>query len=268
MAHFASAALAILLDLARSLDSMMDFKESERTTESGKHVVEEMKSVASLFASVLRLAAEEADAHRNDDDGVDATNGSTSTNYAVARQRLIEAILRLSPIVERSSVLISTIDGKDSTQASITVGTTPQKLANALLPTYFPQCHLITYLACIFTGMVDVLADSVPSRVGNGDGEEKRLSVVEEVALSMMNADDADEAVRSSGLSAWASQIATEAGIPTMASLAYGTPDLSSLVNSLDAYETLISDVYGVGEVGGKDDRWFLEDVLQRSLNR
>ncbi|KAL3821644.1 hypothetical protein ACHAXA_006064 [Cyclostephanos tholiformis] len=72
-----------------------------------------------------------------------------------------------------------------------------------------------------------------------------------------------------SSLSSWSSLLTTEAGIPSMASLAYGTPDVNSLVGKLDLYEALMASLSGVVTYGrGRDDQWLMEDVLRRSLLR
>ena len=54
-----------------------------------------------------------------------------------------------------------------------------------------------------------------------------------------------------------------------MASLAYGTPDLNTLVDSLDLYESMMATNLnrGVADGSGKDEHWVMEDILQRSLN-
>ena len=68
-----------------------------------------------------------------------------------------------------------------------------------------------------------------------------------------------------SSLSSWASRVTMEAGLPSMANLAYGTPDVNTLVGALDSYEALMASVtYG----RGRDDQWLMEDVLKRSLLR
>ena len=273
MAHVAGALLSIVLDAARSLDATSS-NNAER--ESGSDdVVKEMKVVASLCASVLHLAVDEATNNGSDDNADDGIDSPVSPTHTLAQQHLLDAIPRLSLIIEQSSSLLN-----QSQHSIITHGTIPQTLANALLPSYFPQCHLVTYLACILPGFCDVLAASGP-RTSHSNGEERILSALEEVAHSIINCttetenNNRDSNKSSEGLSEqlshWASEITVEAGIPTMASLAFGTPDLNSLVGSLDAHDALMASLYGgnAGKIGGGDDtRWIVEDVLQRSLNR
>eukprot|EP00571_Detonula_confervacea_P007891 CAMPEP_0172331030 /NCGR_PEP_ID=MMETSP1058-20130122/61717_1 /TAXON_ID=83371 /ORGANISM="Detonula confervacea, Strain CCMP 353" /LENGTH=483 /DNA_ID=CAMNT_0013048279 /DNA_START=29 /DNA_END=1481 /DNA_ORIENTATION=+ len=246
MAHVAAAALAIVLDVARSMDESMkvgvivaNIKETE---DLQTHVANELRAVASSCALVLELATQEA----KHDDGGD----NNAENTKLAQQHILDAIPRLSPLVEQSSLL--------SQMSMAITGTIPQKLANALLPSYFPQCHLVTYLACILPGLCDVI-----STRAYPEGE---ISMVEEVANSIINNGNAN--AKTSSLSSWASQVTMEAGIPSMASLAYGTPDLNTLVGSLDSYESLMVSLNGVADGSGRDDHWVMEDVLQRSLNR
>mmetsp|Transcript_12363 Transcript_12363/g.19581 ORF Transcript_12363/g.19581 Transcript_12363/m.19581 type:complete len:159 (+) Transcript_12363:2-478(+) len=158
----------------------------------------------------------------------------------------------------------------------MTAGTIPHKMAHALMPAYFPQCHIVTYLASILPGLCDALAARDTSSSSNG----KALSMVESVTNSIINCgedesddDNANATESPMLLSSWASQVAMEAGIPSMASLAFGTPDLNALVGSLDSYETLVASLNGGGlksgsGARGRDDHWIMEDVLQRSLNR
>jgi hypothetical protein len=56
-----------------------------------------------------------------------------------------------------------------------------------------------------------------------------------------------------------------------MASLAFGTPDVNTLVEKLDSYEALMASLSGGSIMYGKaqqDDQWVMEDVLRRSLLR
>ncbi|KAL7540119.1 hypothetical protein ACHAXR_009872 [Thalassiosira sp. AJA248-18] len=248
MAHVAAATLAIVLDVARTVDVSMNAGTTNDSVDvQQQHVVKEMKAMASSCASVLHLAADEA---RNDSE-----NNNNDENTKLAQQHLLDAIPRLSPLMEQCSIL-------SNSPAIITAGTIPQKLANALLPTYFPQYHLATYLACILPGLCDAL--STGSTASDG-----KTSMVEEVANSIISCGSVDGNTTGSSLSSWASRVTMEAGIPSIASLAYGTPDLSTLVGSLDSYEALVSDLNGgVATGGGQDDHRFTEDVLQRSLSR
>ena len=93
---------------------------------------------------------------------------------------------------------------------------------------------------------------------------------VEAVANSIIHkGNDNDQVQVLSVLSSWASQVTMEAGIPSMASLTYGTPDLNTLVDSLDLYESMMATNLnrGVADGSGKDEHWVMEDILQRSLN-
>ncbi len=234
MAHVSAAALAIMLDLARSLDMAMKAGTENNAVDLHNRVAKEIKEVTSLFASVLELAT------------YDATNGGgekSDNHTTLAQQHLLDAIPRISSVLELSSLLANI--------PMTTAGTLPQKLSNALLPTYFPQCHLITFLASTLPGLCDVLSESLSSG-RNG-------SMVGVVATS----------ITESSLSSWASRVTMEAGLPSMASLAYGTPDVNTLVGALDSYEALMASLSGGVTYGrGRDDQWLMEDVLQRSLLR
>lgn len=265
MAHVAAAALSIALDAARSFDLALE----EETTREGdaklrRRVVEEMDAVASSCASVLKLAAGVANSDRDggsnhvndDEDGIfDRTQA--------AREHLLNAIPRLAPLVKQSSILAQI--------PMATAGTLPQKLANALLPAHFPQCHIVTYLASTLAGLCGVV--STHSR--SSSPSDGKTFLVEKVANSIIqcheDGSDDGNTNQSSKLSSYVSRLTTEAGIPSMASLAFGTPDLSALVGSLDSHEALIASL-GQGAFAnylgsGQDSRWIMEDVLQRSLN-
>ena len=234
MAHLAAAALAIMLDVARSIDMAMKTGTENDAVDLHNRVAKEIKEVSSLFASVLELAT------------YDATNGGgekSNDHTTLAQQHLLDAIPRLSSVLELSSLLANI--------PMTTAGTLPQKLANSLLPTYFPQCHLLTFLASTLPGLCDVLSESVSSgRSG---------SMVGVVSTS----------ITESSLSSWASRVTMEAGLPSMASLAYGTPDVNTLVGALDSYEALMASLSGGVTYGrGRDDQWMMEDVLKRSLLR
>ena len=251
MAHVAAASLAIVLDVARSLDVAM--KEVGETTNNEysvnlkQSITNEMKVVASSCASVLELAARES---TNDDD-----DAISLRYHQVAEQYLLGAIPRLSTIVQQSTLLT------EERTSTITTGTIPQKLANALLPQYFPQCHLVTYLACILPGLCDALSSST-----------RKGSFRKAISRGIKNNDHwspSEKKIKS--LSAWASHVTMEAGVPTMASLAFGTPDMSALVGSLDSYDTLMSSLTKDNNImvsDGQDDQNFMEDVLRRSLHR
>mmetsp|Transcript_24714 Transcript_24714/g.51293 ORF Transcript_24714/g.51293 Transcript_24714/m.51293 type:complete len:510 (-) Transcript_24714:47-1576(-) len=253
MAHVAGALLSVLLDTARLLDTSNNSKEQP----AYKSVISEMKEVASLCASVLNLAAELS----NDNSRCNReTAEDPPSSQDLALQRLLEIIPRHSLVIEQSSYLIG------ETSSVLIHGTLPQTLANALLPSHFPKCHLITYLACTLPGLCDVLAAS--SHRKNCEKGLGNLTVVEELASSILNGSSTEDNL-SWELSSWASRISTKAGIPTLASLAFGAPDLKSLVGALDSYESLMASFHG-GCVfrRGANERWILEDILQKSLDR
>ena len=160
---------------------------------------------------------------------------------------------------------VSSVDRLNLTEEQtnvITTGTIPQKLANALLPQYFPQCHLVTYLACTLPGLCEALSAS----------STRKGSFHEAISRAIKHNDywsPSEKKIKS--LSAWASHMTMEAGVPTMASFAYGTPDMSALVGSLDSHDTLMSSLtkgHNIVGSGGQDDHNFMEDVLRRSLHR
>ena len=257
MAHVAAAALAILLDAARSVDAAAGSASSVAASGGNSSVEQltgEMKHVAALCASVLHLAA--TTQQQNEVVDEEAT--------MQAQQHLLNAIPRLSPLIEQSSLLLSrSSSASSSSMIMTTTGTIPQRLANALLPTYFPQCHIVTYLACTLPGLCEVLSPSsqtTQSSTTNISDGASNTSIVEEVAKSIMSCIGENNNI---------SHVVTEAGIPSMASLAYGTPDMNTLIGSLDSYESLIAStiISGAG-AGGQDESWIMEDVLQRSLSR
>jgi hypothetical protein len=260
MAHVAAAALAILLDVARLIDSVgfgvektnLDAKLQQ---EQQRMIMDTMKEVASSCASVLVLATHEAKSERNEE------------RIALAQRHLLDSIPRLSSVLEHSPRLSPKLP-----LITISSGTIPHKLANALLPTYFPQCHYITYLASTLTGLCDMLSESQSSSSLNG-----AESMVGMIAASILeSSNEIDRTMRisslkesSTSLSSWASQVSAAAGLPSMASLAYGTPDLNALVNSLDSYAALMGtedgDIIGSSR---QDDDWVMEDILRRGLHR
>ena len=247
MTHVAAAALVIILDVAR----MLAGKESDSVHYF--RVMKEIQEVTSSFTAVLELAT-----CVNMDIGENEQNDSNRT--MLAQHHLLNAIPRLSHIIELSSLL---------TNVPITInGTLSQKLANSLLPTHFPQCHLITFLASTLPGMCDVLSESPAS--------DKNGSMLDLVTTSILergksNNDDDDAARTTSSLLSWATRVSMETGLPSMASLAFGTPDVNTLVEKLDSYEALTASLSGGSIMYGKaqrDDQWVMEDVLRRSLLR
>lgn len=240
MAHYACATLSILLDVARTLDN-------NKTQIIESALLEDMKVVASSCASVLQLAAEEANESNSGEE-----NGF---RLLAAREHILKAISFLAAVLDQSSQFI---------QGS----TVPQRLANALLPAYFANCHLVTYLACILPGLCDSFANQSVSSV------KDQVSILEELTKSILSCIDGgrktDGRVQVASLSSWASQIAVDTAIPSMATLAYGTPDIHSLIGSLDSYEALIASMIGTnaGICASSDDFAVMEDLLHRSLNR
>ena len=233
--------LSILVDVARALD------ENNTQQPIDTALLEDIKAVAFSSASVLQLAAKEA-------------NESNATvqegdSYTTAQQHLFNAIPRLSAVADQSSHL---------TQGS----TVPQRLANALLPQYFPSCHLVTYLACILPGLCESVAAQSASNAADN------ISVLEVLTKSIFSCiDDGGKTagrVNVASLVSWASQITEETAIPTMASLAYGTPDINALTGSIDSYDALLGSMTGknAGIHASSDDFAVMEDVLHRSLNR
>ena len=171
---------------------------------------QQLKAVTSLCVSVLNAASSE------------------SSDYAESRilqNQLIEAMLQLSAIQEYETI--------------------PQTLANALLPTYFPQSHIFTYLSCILPGLCETF-DS------NG-------IIIGDLTQSILDTQSNESNTQAESLPEWASAIIKRTNNPTMASLAYGTPDVKTLLNKVDDYATL----RGMG-----DNLYLIGDVLERSLNR
>ncbi|KAL7444533.1 hypothetical protein ACHAXH_008392 [Discostella pseudostelligera] len=265
MAHVAAAALAILLDVARSIDvdglgvgtSNVDV-DSTKQQQQEQTMMLDMKEVASSCASVLVLAAHEAKTERNEE------------RIVLAQQHLVDAISRLTSISSPHTTTSSS-------------GTIPQTLANALLPTYFPQCHYITYLASTLTGLCDMLSENSPSSSSSLNGKDESMvgmltsSILESsntidstMQISSSSSSSSSKASASLSLSSWATHASANAGLPSMASLAYGTPDVNALVNSLDSYTALMGSEGGhaVGCSNLEDDYWVMEDVLRRGLHR
>jgi len=240
LAHVAAAILVVLLDVCRSLDVYIEAGGKDDVTDTIKHdILQDIKLVSQVCVGIIELAAQEAKGivHEDRDD------------EQVYQQDIMDQLPRLPNIIHQVSKI---------TQQPITAtGTQPQQLANALLPQYFPQTHLITYLASMLPAMCDTFSTS-----------NKDFSVRKEVEKSILTKSE----LESSSLASWASEVTTDAGIPDMASLAYGTPDLKTLVGSLDSYETLMTSLSGGNSslVGGSkhDDHDVMEAVLQSSLHR
>jgi len=242
MTHVAAAALVIILDVARTLAG----KESDNVDYF--RVMKVIQEVTSSFTAVLELATCDSTENEQND----------SNRTMLAQRHLLNAIPRLSSIIELSSLVANL--------PITTNGTLSQKLANSLLPTHFPQCHLFTFLASTLPGMCDVLSESTVSGK-NGS----MLDLVTTSILERGKSNDDDAARTISSLSSWATRVSMEAGLPSMASLAFGTPDVNTLVEKLDSYEALMASLSGGSIMYGKaqqDDQWVMEDVLRRSLLR
>lgn len=197
---------AALLTIALDMARMMDSKRIE------DNKPEEMKAVASKCASVLTFAAESK------------SNESSPAELSEVQNQLLEATLQLSRQQSHETI--------------------PQILTNALLPTYFPQNHIFTYLGCILPGLCETL-ESGP--------------LVGEIATSILENNNNEATLKHNDPSTWSAHIAKEAGIPSMASLAFGTPDVKTLLNKVDAYTTLKR---------SDNDLYLISEVLERSLNR
>ncbi|KAL9188750.1 hypothetical protein ACHAXT_007128 [Thalassiosira profunda] len=258
-AHVAGAMLAIVLDAARSLDSAPG-TDGNNTAPAREDLTERMTTVAAGCAAVLECAAGEGEAT----DGRGRLTADEPTSDDLKRKRVSDWLSMQLPsgrladdeptldwlMMQLSSIVV---------QAPIAAaGTVPQKLANVLLPSHFPQCHLITYLACILPGLCEVV---VSTHQSSRDGASVTEQVMNEILQEGVVAND-------SSLSSWASRVSADAGIPSMASLAYGTPDVTALVGSVESYETLVASTSGgLASSSVQEDR-FIEAVLQSSLNR
>ena len=222
MAHFAAAGLAVVLDVAR-VEGMV----ADQSGRALSHVARELEAAAASFAAVLTLAAE-------------ANNGSEVASDHAQSQRLLDAMCRVSALVEPASHPAST--------------TVPQTLAHALLPAHFPQYHIVTYMGSILPGLCEALAaDSGPTTSINN---------VAEVILKGDRHEDS--------LSSWASRVAAQAGIPPMASLAFCAPAVETLADRLNSYGHLIasSNSGKSSALRRHDCSAFANEVLERSLNR
>ena len=243
LAHVAAAMLVVLLDVCRSLDVHIKATDGkDDVTDTIKHDLLQDIVFASLYCGgIVELASKEGKGIVNEDKEEDKPE--------IFQQDVMNQLPRLSNIIHQAS--------KITKQPLTATGTIPQQLANALLPQYFPQTHLVTYLASMLPAMCDTLPPS-----------NKEFSVQEEVEKSILDISE----LESSSLASWASEVTNDAGIPGMASLAYGTPDMKSLVGSLDSYETLMTSLSGGNSslIGGSkhDDHDVMEALLQSSLHR
>jgi hypothetical protein len=167
---------AALLTIVLDMARMIDSKGIEYDKS------EEMKAIGSKCASVLTFAAESK------------SNESSPAELSEVQNQLLEAMLQLSTLQSHETI--------------------PQILSNALLPTYFPQNHIFTYLGCMLPGLCETL-ESGP--------------LVGEIATSILENNNNEATLKHNDLSIWSAHITKEAGIPSMASLAFGTPAMSRL---------------------------------------
>ena len=244
LAHVAAAILVVLLDVCRSLDVYIkatdwDKKENDAPSKVKHDLLRDIMLISLVCGGIIELAAQEAKGIVQED----------RDDEQVYQQEIMNQLPRLSNIIHQVS--------KITKQPITATGTLPQQLANALLPQYFPQTHLITYLASMLPAMCDTFSTS-----------NKDVSVRKEVEESILTISE----LESSSLAAWASEVTNDAGIPNMAMLAYGTPDMKTLVGTLDSYETLMTSLSGgnsslIGD-SKHDDHDIMEVVLQSSLHR
>ncbi|KAL7517634.1 hypothetical protein ACHAWX_002541 [Stephanocyclus meneghinianus] len=246
MAHVAAAALAIVLDLARVVDTQQPGLDIDYFTR-------QIKSVASSCSAIIEAASTKSNDFETNCDAADDSNFKRN-DYAQG-EMLIEAILTLSSVMDQLMIAQSSNSSRGTA--------IPQHLAKALLPTYFPQSHIFTFMACTLPGLCDAL-----------DSHKTETTLLGEVAQTILNSASIDDDARKresplSALSTWATNITHRAGIPSMASLAFGTPELNALLEKLDAYNALTESECNVVGVSRSHDRLILlEEVLERSLNR
>ena len=207
MSHFAAGGLAVLL---ANLNSLVD--------ESHQH--SELISLSSELATVLRLACKLR--QKGDDE-------MRETCTAAAKDSLLEAIPRLYNVL-----------GNVSTSG-------PQTLANALLPTHFPQSHYVSFLGCTLNGICDTLS------------QDSEQDLVQSVASAILDTGE-NPSKDVISLSAWSEQMTRDCGIPSLSSYAFGTPDVKTLFGSLGSYESLMDQALS------QTDRQRIEQVLRRSL--
>jgi len=243
LAHVAAAILVVVLDVCRSLDVYIKATdEKDDVTDTIKRdLLQDIEFVSLYCGRIVEIASKEGKGIVNEDKEEDEPE--------IFQEDVMNQLPRLSNIIHQVS--------KITKQPLTATGTIPQQLANALLPQYFPQTHLVTYLASMLPAMCEIISMS-----------GKEFSVRKEVEKSILDITE----LESSSLASWASEVTNDAGIPGMASLAYGTPDMKTLVGSLDSYETLMTSLSGGNSslIGGSkhDDHDVMEAILQSSLHR
>lgn len=119
----------------------------------------------------------------------------------------------------------------------------PIALASSLLPRYFPHGHILTF----FASMTPALCKTLSSNDAAGNALR---TIAKSVTCSNNITDLID----------WVDKACSDAEIPSLATLAEGTPDVSSMMGRLDANGALLN---------CEDARFdFLEEILHRSLSR
>lgn len=160
-----------------------------------------------------------------------SVDGANNDEFVLAKNHAISATVH-------AGQLLSLASGRSGHRRSI-----PIALASSLLPRYFPHGHIMTF----FASMAPALCKTLSSDTAAGSG-------LVEVAKSVTGGDSIGELVD------WADKACNDARIPSMASLAEGTPDVSSMMGRVDANGALLN----------CEDAHFdlLEGVLHRSLCR
>lgn len=209
MSHFAAGSLAVLLSQLNSAHAPRHHSE--------------LIGLSSELAMVLRLASK---LRQNGDDEMQ------ETCTAAAKDSLLETIPRLHQVL-----------------GDVSTGTSgPQTLANALLPTHFPQSHYVSFLGCTLNGVCgDLSTDS-------------QQDLAQSVASAILDTGENPSPKDVLSLRAWSEQMTRDCGIPSLSSYAYGTPDMKTLYGSLGSYETIMDRAFS------QTDRQRIEQVLRRSL--
>ena len=122
----------------------------------------------------------------------------------------------------------------------------PVALASALLPHYFPHGNLLTFFAAICPGLCDAAVES--------GRETESLSRIAAIIMK-------EKGASSNDLSTYIDEKAKQLNVPSLASLAEGTADVSELVNALDANRSLFG--FHDGPLSP-----YLEIIIRNSLNR
>mmetsp|Transcript_60911 Transcript_60911/g.180349 ORF Transcript_60911/g.180349 Transcript_60911/m.180349 type:complete len:340 (-) Transcript_60911:25-1044(-) len=134
--------------------------------------------------------------------------------------------------------LLSSASGSSGTRRSI-----PLALASSLLPRYFPHGHILTFFASMMPALCKTLSSDTAAK-----------GALQAVSALVTGGNNIEELID------WADRTCSEAKIPCMASLAEGTPDVSSMMGKLDANGALLN-----CEDARSD---LVEEILHRSLSR